>query len=496
MNSKRAITRRDFFKAAGAASVGLAFNTFGVISSAKASDERPNILFMIADDWSFPHASILGDRVVKTPTFDRVAREGVLFTNSFCAAPTCTPSRGAILTGQAIHCLDEGANLYGVLPARFKTFPDILEENGYFIGLSGKGWGPGKLEGTGRTRNPAGPQFKNFKEFLEQAPKNKPFCFWFGSHFPHRDYELGCGVNSGMRLEDVEVPPFLPDTPEVRSDILDYYWNVEQFDKQCAAVLENLELSGRAENTIVVITSDNGMPFPRAKANLYEAGAHMPLAIRWPARVKGGRKVDEVVSHTDFAPTFLEAAGMKPLPDMTGRSLIDLLTEDKPARRDAVFVEKERHTNCREGNLGYPCRAIRTKDFLYIRNFHPERWPAGDPKMWVAVGDFGDIDTSPSKKLILSRRDDPKIKPYFELATAKRPAEELYDLKRDPWTVHNVADDPEYAGIKEKLARRLQTWMTKTRDPRATNPNDDRWDSYPYFGRQGEWVYPKPKQNK
>lgn len=116
------------------------------------------------------------------------------------------------------------------------------------------------------------------------------------------------------------------------------------------------------------------MPFPRAKANLYEAGAHMPLAIRWLAKVKGGSKVDEVVSHTDFAPTFLEAAGLKPLPDMTGRSLIDLLVGDGGSRRDAVFVEKERHANCREGNLGYPCRAIRTKDFLYIRNFHPERW--------------------------------------------------------------------------------------------------------------------------
>ena len=471
---------------------GLALNTFGVLPSEAASDERPNIVFMIADDWSFPHASILGDKVVKTPTFDKVAKEGVLFTNSFCAAPTCTASRGGVVTGQAIHRLDEGANLFCMLPGRLQVYPDILEANGYFVGLSGKGWGPGPLEGSGRTRNPAGPEFRNFKEFLAQTPKDKPFCFWFGSHFPHRDYEPGCGVKSGMRLEDVEVPPFLPDTPEIRSDILDYYWEVQQFDQQCEAVLNNLELSGRAENTIVVMTSDNGMPFPRSKGNLYEVGTHMPLAIRWPAKIKGGRKVDDPVSHTDFAPTFLDAAGLKPPQEMTGKSLMDLLRGDQSARRDAAFTEKERHVNCREGNLGYPCRAVRTKDFLYIRNFKPDRWPAGDPKMWVAVGDFGDIDTGPSKKLLLDRRADSKIKPFFDLATAKRPAEELFDLKRDPWTLHNLADDPEYAGIKEKLAQRLGTWMAKTDDPRAANPNDDRWDKYPYSGILGEWVYPKP----
>lgn len=486
------ITRREFIKKAGTISAGLALSTYGALPSLAEEEERPNILFMIADDWSYPHASIHGDKVVKTPTFDKVAREGVLFTNSHCAAPTCTASRGGVLTGQAIHRLDEGANLFGMLPGRFKVYPDILEENGYFVGLSGKGWGPGPLEGSGRARNPAGPQVKNFREFLAQVPDDKPFCFWFGSHFPHRDYKPGCGRDSGMRLEDVEVPPFFPDTPEVRNDILDYYWEVQRFDAQCGAVLNNLELSGRAENTMVVITSDNGMPFPRSKATLYEIGTHMPLAIRWPAKVKGGRTVDEVVSHTDFAPTFLEAAGLKPPPEMTGRSMMDLLCGDQPARRHAVFPERERHVNCRKDNLAYPARAVRTQDFLYIRNFNPDRWPAGDPKMWVAVGDFGDIDTSPTKTLLLKRRDDPEIKPFFDLATAKRPAEELFDLKRDPWTIRNLADDPEYTGVKEKLAKRLDTWMAKTDDPRAANPDDDRWDKYPYAGVLGEWVFPKP----
>ena len=489
------ITRREFIRAAGTAAAGLALGCCGALPSEAASEgERPNILFIIADDWSFPHAGVYGDKVIKTPNFDRVAREGVLFTNSFCAAPTCTASRGGVLTGQATHRLDEGANLFCFLPGRFRVYPDILEAAGYSIGLTGKGWGPGPLEGSGRTRNPAGPQFKDFRTFLEQSPKDRPFCFWHGSHFPHRDYEPGSGVRSGMRPEDVVVPPFLPDTPEVRSDILDYYYAAEQFDKQVGAVLNTLEASGRAENTLVVVTSDNGMPFPRSKANLYGIGTRMPLAIRWPARVRAGRKVDDFVSHTDFAPTFLEAAGLKPLPEMTGKSLMDLLCGDHPARRDSVVTERERHTNCRVGDASYPSRALRTHDFLYVRNFEPDRWPAGDPKMWKAVGDFGDIDTGPSKAVILDRRDDPKIKPFFDLATAKRPAEELYDLKKDPWELRNVADDASYAGIKEKLGRRLQTWMAKTEDPRAVNPHDDRWDKYAYFGSTAPWIYPKPKK--
>lgn len=491
--SKDTVTRREFLRTAGTVAVGLALSNLGVLPAEGAANDRPNILFIIADDWSFPHASIHGDKVVKTPNFDKVAREGVLFTNSHCAAPTCTASRGGVLTGQAIHRLDEGANLYGTLPARFETYPDILEKNGYFIGMNGKGWAPGQLEPVGRTRNPAGPNFTNFREFITQAPKDKPFCFWFGSHFPHRDYDGGSGARSGMKPEDVDVPPFFPDTPEVRDDILDYYMEVQQFDAQVGAILNNLELSGRADNTIVVITSDNGMPFPRAKATLYEAGTHMPLAVRWPKKIRGGRKVDTPVSLTDFAPTFLEAAGLTPPSEMTGASLLGLLTDDKPLDRDAVFTERERHVNCRKGDLSYPCRAVRTKDFLYIRNFRPRLWPAGDPEMWVAVGPFGDIDTSPTKYLLLDKRDDPKVKPFFELATAMRPGEELFDLKKDPWCLDNVADDPAFAETKKMLSEKLRDWMTKTADPRAKGTEDPRWDNYPYAGVLGEWVIKKPK---
>lgn len=486
MSSSRHITRREFIRSAGAASVGLALASAIPGLAEGKPDKRPNILFVIADDWSYPFAGVYGDTIVKTPNFDKVAANGILFTNSFCAAPTCTGSRGAICTGQHVHRLDEGANLYGFLPARYKVYPDILEEAGYTVGLTMKGFGPQPKTDFFRKRNPAGPGFLDFKTFMAQAPEDKPFCFWVGSHFPHRDYPQDSGVESGMRLEDVKVPPFLPDTPEVRGDILDYFYAIQQFDKQLGNVMATLERYGRTENTLLVVTGDNGMPFPRSKANLYGISTHMPLAIQWPAKIRAGRVVDEIVSHTDFAPTFLEAAGVEPKAEMTGRSMMDLLMGS--AKRDFIVTERERHVNCREGNRAYPCRAIRTKDFVYIRNLEPDLWPAGDPKMWRGVGDFGDIDTGPTKDVILSRRDDPAIKPFFDLATAKRPAEELYDVRKDPWELHNVADDPAYSKVKDILRAKLDAWMVKTADPRVANPHEDRWDRYPYAGSIKPWI--------
>ena len=479
------ITRRDFIKKAGTVSAGLALSTYGALPSAAEEKQRPNILFAIADDWSYPHAGVHGDKVIKTPVYDKVASEGVLFTGCYCSAPTCTASRGGVLTGQAIHRLAEGGNLYGFLPSRFRVYPNVLEAAGYFVGYTGKGWAPGPVEGSGRTRNPAGPGFKDFKTFLVQAPKDKPFCFWFGSTYPHRTYELGSGAKSGMKIEDVEVPPFLPDTPEVRNDILDYYYEVQLFDQQVGDLLAALDETGQAENTIVVVTSDNGMPFPRAKANIYDIGVHMPLAVRWPGKAKAGRKVDGFVSHTDFAPTFLEAAGIKPRPEMTGKSLMGVLTKGKSIDRDCIFMERERHASARKDNLSYPMRGVRTKDFHYIRNPMPDRWPAGDPTTDTIWGrGFGDIDGGPSKEVILKRRKDEGIAKYFHLACGKRPEEELYDLRKDPWQLENVADKPEYAKAKKDMRARLDKWMKETGDPRATNPKDDRWDKYEYFGKR------------
>jgi arylsulfatase A-like enzyme len=446
---------------------------------------RPNILLAIADDWSYPHAGVYGDITVRTPTIDRLAREGVRFTNAFVAAPSCTPSRAALLTGQVVHRLEEGGNLHGFLPESYAVYPDLLEESGYAVGYTGKGWGPGRFEAGGRTRNPAGPVYTSFDEFLQKREPGRPFCFWFGSQDPHRPYEPGLGARSGLKPDGVRVPGFLPDTGEVRQDILDYYFEVQRFDRDLGRVIEALDRAGELDRTIVIVTSDNGMPFPRAKATLYDGGTRVPLVVRWPGVGRAGARRDEFVSLTDLAPTILEGAGLKPSAAMTGRSLLPLLKGGSQPGRDRVFVERERHANVRRGDLSYPSRAVRTKDYLYIRNFRPDRWPAGDPELYFAVGPYGDIDGGPSKSVLLSRRQDPGIAPFFRLATALRPAEELYDLRRDPDQVENVAGRPPHRDAQRRLRAELEAWLRDTGDPRMAG-DDDRWDKFPYYGERAK----------
>lgn len=465
--------RRDLFSLAATAA-------FAGCASAPEGRSRPNILFAISDDQSFAHTGASGDPVVRTPAFDRISAEGVRFEHAFCNSPSCTPSRGAILTGQECYRLEEGVNLWSSLPAKFVTYPDLLEAAGYHIGFTRKGWSPGSLEAGGRSRNPAGPRYDDFQTFYEANPPGTPFCFWFGSSDPHRGYEKGSGIASGLRPEDVVVPPFLPDDPEVRSDILDYYFEIERFDRELGEILSYLEERGQLENTIVIVTSDNGMPFPRAKADLYDYGARVPLAVRWPESVPGGRVVTDFASLVDIAPTILEAAGIEIPEDMTGRSLLDLLKSGEDGRvdptRDHVILARERHTPWREGRVGYPMRAIRTDQYLYIRNIEPDRWPAGDPPI------LGEVDPSPTKDLMRARKDDPGFRRYYEAAFSKRPGEELYELGLDPGQMKNVADEAAHAEIKSALAAKLDQHLLATADPRALG-HPPTWESDPHHGR-------------
>jgi len=259
-----------------------------------------------------------------------------------------------------------------------------------------------------------------------------------------------------------------------------------------------LEETGELDNTLVVISGDNGMPFPRCKSNLYDTGTNVPLAVCWPAAVKGGRVVEDFISLSDLAPTFLEAAGLKPTEHMTAKSFQNILTSGKSGRvdpkRDYVLTGKERHVVCQEtGTGGYPMRAIRTHDFLYIRNFKPERWPAGAPKGYAKPLDidiarprgthygYADVDGGPTKSYMLKHRDDSKVKRLFELAFGKRPTEELYDLQMDPDQLNNVADKPEYAQVKKMLSDALMAELKATKDPRVFGKGDI-FDNYPYYG--------------
>lgn len=507
------MNRRDFVRTVSSSALGLlglsALPNCAPAQSGRKAKKRPNILFCLADDWSWPHASIAGDKVVKTPTFDRVAREGVLFENAFVSAPSCTPSRGAILTGQWHWRLEEGGNLWSTLPAKFPVYPDLLEEVGYFVGYTRKGWGPGRDEPGGRKRNPAGPKYKDFRQFLDARPEGKPFCFWFGSTDPHRGYKWQSGIKSGMKLEDVDVPAFFPDSEEVRTDICDYYWEVQRFDTEVGELLKMLQEKGELDNTLVVISGDNGLPFPRCKSTLYDSGTHAPLAVRWPAMVPGGRVVEDFVSLSDLAPTFLEAAGLKPPAQMTARSFMDILASGKSGRVDSqrahVLTGKERHVPGQEHDMGgYPMRAIRTHDYLYIRNFKPDRWPSGYPAGYAEPVEidvtkprgtkfgFADTDASPTKSYIIKHRDDPKVAGLYKLAFGKRPADELYDLKKDLAQVNNVAGRPEYAEVQKKLAAELMTELKATQDPRVLGKGDI-FDQYPYYGGG---VPVKPGKNK
>ena len=473
----------------------MCFLLLGAALPGRAADTRPSILFCLADDWSWPHAGCYGDRVVRTPTFDRVAREGIRFNYCFSAAPSCTPSRAAMLTGQYPHRLEEGSCLWGFLPKKFPVYPDLLEKAGYSVGCTRKGWGPGNFQAGGFSRNPAGPGFKNFAAFLKTVPAGKPFCFWFGSTDPHRPYQPGSGARSGLQTDNVAVPLFWPDNDISRNDVLDYYWKVQRFDREVGELLDLLEKAGRLDRTIVVITGDNGWPFPRCKANLYDGGTRQPLAVRWTEKIRPGQVCDDFITLVDLAPTFLEAAGLKPLPEMTGRSFFGLLTgREKPGSRNTVFVERERHANVRPGALGYPMRAIRTRDFLYIRNLRPDRWPAGDPEPYRDPPHaFGDCDDGPTKNYILDHRDEPKVRPFFRLCFDQRPADELYDLQQDPHELVNVAGRPGYSAARAQLRAQLEQWMLETADPRALH-DDDHWDRYPYFGgsSSGKKAAPRP----
>jgi arylsulfatase A-like enzyme len=280
----------------------------------------------------------------------------------------------------------------------------------------------------------------------------------------------------------IQIPPFLPDAPPVRNDILDYFAEVQDFDRQIDRLLQQLQAAGRSANTIVIMTSDNGWPFPRSKANLYDYGTRMPLVIRWPAKIKGERRSWGLISLTDLAPTLLEAAGVPVPEEMTGRSFLPLLLKEDYEPHNQVYLERERHAYVRQGNKSYPSRAIRTREFLYIYNLEADRWPAGAPFVPASNRRFGDIDNSPTKRFILQHRNEPGLRKYFELARAKRPPHELYYLPDDPYQLNNLAGNPSYADIQGKLHNQLLKWLRKTDDPR-THGGGEKFDHYPYFAR-------------
>jgi arylsulfatase A-like enzyme len=480
-------TRRWFLQTTGLSLAALSFSSCAM-QIKQADGKRPNILFALADDWGWPHAGAYGDKVVKTPAFDRLAKEGVLFEHAFISSPSCTPCRNSIVTGQQFYRLEQGANLQSTLDVKYPNFMFLMRAAGYEIGHWRKAWGPGKYEAGGYTEHPCGPQ-SAFDKFMQKRDKNKPFCFWFGTSDPHRGYDEGSGRRSGMDIDKVHVPEFYPDDKEIRSDIADYYFEVQRWNSDVNDAMRLLEEAGELDNTIIVMTGDHGFPFPRGKGNLYDWGARVPLAIRWGDKIEPNRTVTDFTSLTDIAPTFLEAVGLKVPKEMTGKSLLGILTGNGEGRvdkkRSFMVFGRERHTAAQKipSMDGYPSRAIRSDKWLLILNLEPDRWPAGVPEGASHPKDsFTDCDNGPTKSFIKGCKDDPKLDKFYNLCFAKRGAVELYDCQRDPDQVKNLAGDPKYAGTVKKLRKQLVAYLEKTADPRFT-AKPVKFDEYPYLAR-------------
>ncbi len=504
--------------------------------------KRPNILFAISDDQSFAHTSFAGRSWVQTPAFDRVAKNGIYFTNGYAGSPGCAPSRSSIVTGR-YHWQNEQAGQHAAgWFNKYVPFVDVITANGYHSGYTGKGVGPFKYgEDPLRAENAAGKAYNeinyeegsaederyaegirnldyaaNFKQFMSERQEGEPFFFWYGASEPHRAFEEDSWKRHGKSLDAVEVPDFLPDVDTVRGDLLDYAVEIEWFDLHLMRMIEHLEEIGELDNTVIIVTSDNGMAFPRAKANGYEYGVHVPLAVSYPNGFPAGRVVEDPISFVDIAPTILEltqtsSEGMQPI---SGKSIVHILESEKEGvvdeSKNYVLAGRERHSSSRFRNAGYPQRIMRKGRYLLTWNMKPERWPAGAPQRLVPDADgevypmygideegvhhsqwaFTDIDACPTKSFIVENHEDEKYGKYFELAVGKRPEYEMFDVVKDPACLTNLANNPEFTGVLDEMKGIMLEELKTTEDPRIVGPNKELFDTYPRYSPMRE--FPKP----
>ncbi len=454
-------------------------------------NKQYNILFAIADDAS--HFGINDSSFVQTPCIKKLANEGCVFENAFTTNPKCAPSRCSILTGLHTWRLREGCDHFGYFPDNVTVFPDVLESNGYKIGYTGKGWEPGDYRRCKRTRNPAGNNYSdlkcnppkgssisdcdyaaNFEQFINEKKENKPFFFWYGGHEPHRPYTFKEG--GVFNVKDSQIPKYLPNCEDVKQDFCDYAFEIKYFDYHLEKMVDLLKKQDLLKDTIIVVTSDNGAPFPRIKGQMYEDDFHLPLVIYNGDNLKmpNNKKVNSIVSFVDFFPTFLEVANIKYDQGLDGKSLIPLFFEDKREENYAL-MGKERHDVGREGDKGYPVRCLRDENYLLIWNLKPNRWPAGNPET-----NYTNCDSSPTKDKILELKDEGNDY-YYNLSFNKRPEFEFYDIKNDSECLHNLIDTQDHFDLIKKMKNLLIKKLIETKDPRMFNAGEE-FDTYEYVG--------------
>lgn len=434
--------------------------------------QRPNFVLIIADDMGM-EARPYGHPTIKTPNLERLADGGIRFDRAFVTTSSCSPSRASIITGRYPH--STGAErLHQHIPAEQLTFVELLGNAGYWTASAGK-WHLGPhmedrfdsvktlthLRAAARAAGtPHVSGTEDWVDVLRERPKDQPFFLWFASFDPHRQYFPGA-IDEPHRPDDVVVPPYLPDTPATRADLAMYYDEVSRLDAAVGDVLDELERQGVAENTFVLFISDNGIPFPRAKNTLYDAGIQTPFIVRWPAHVPPRRVSASLVSTVDIAPTVLELAGVRRPASFQGSSFVPLLRDPGQRVRDHVFAEKNWH------DFEDRSRAVRSERYKYIRNDYTDL-PNTPP---------ADALTSPTMQSIRELRDRGMLPAeQSTIFAVPRPAEELYDTWTDPFELRNLADDDRYRSVLARLRHELETWQRITDDvpPPARTP--DRFD--------------------
>ncbi len=476
---------------------------------AQETTNRPNILVIMFDDAGLD-MSAYGSTYVNTPGFDTIAKNGILFNRAYTPNAKCAPSRAAFITGRNSWQLDAAANHVNYFPSKFKTYQEVLLENGYTTGHTGKGYAPAlTLAADGSERQVMGPAFNekelkpatngigpndysaNFADFLDKAPADKPWSFWLGTIEPHRAYEYGSGARLGGKTTDMieNFPPYWPDNEISRNDLLDYAYEIEDTDRHIQRVLKILEERKLLQNTLIVVTSDHGMPFPRVKGNQYENANHVPMALLWSDKTIA-KKVDDYISFIDLAPTFLEAAGIawesSGMHPAAGKSLMNIITAEKSgqieADRNFVLVGKERHDTGRPNDVGYPIRGIYKDSMLYLKNYEANRWPSGNPETA-----YLNTDGSPTKTEILNLRRNGTNKYYWKLNFGKRTSEELYNIKNDPFCINNLATDISFTVLKELLQSEMEDKLIQQNDLRMIGFGH-LYEAYP-FTRNNDFYY-------